>query len=105
MSGRFADAGEAVSRQCLEANRNPVSPAHPEPAETASFPVALRRASKRRENKAGGLFQHPASEEMEAMGTACGLIFWASIVFVFYAYAGYPLVLFCMALGRRSGPY
>ena len=31
-------------------------PAHPEPAETGSFPVAVRRASERRENKADGIF-------------------------------------------------
>ena len=39
---RFSDAGEAVSRQCLGGESSSVSPARPEPAETSSFPVAVR---------------------------------------------------------------
>lgn len=38
---------------------------------------------------------------MDVMDAVCELIFWASILFVFYAYAGYPVILFCMALVRK----
>ena len=38
---------------------------------------------------------------MDVMDTACRLIFWASLLFIFYAYAGYPVILFCMALIKK----
>lgn len=38
---------------------------------------------------------------MDAMDTVCGIIFWSSLVFVFYAYAGYPLILFGMAMVKN----
>jgi hypothetical protein len=34
----LVDAGESVSRQCLETKRNYSYPARPEPTETRSFP-------------------------------------------------------------------
>jgi len=42
MSVTVADAGETVRRQCLGGEAYPFLPARPEPAETGSFPVAVR---------------------------------------------------------------
>ena len=52
MSVTFADAGETVSRQCFEVEAYSFLPAHPEPAETGSFPhVGTSRCARRRRSR------------------------------------------------------